>query len=123
MMTCVIPGGSDEGSGGDGSLTADRNHAGIGLGTASQLTGLFESGAVYAGGQLAGRAHRSDQMQLFQQIKQFVDNLPAGERVAVFTRAGSVTIELASFTDDHATRRRDGLTLYDRHIRGTARHY
>src|SRR6202035_4342360 len=35
--------------------------------------------------------------------KQFVNNLPAGEPVAVFTRAGSVTIELASFTDDHAT--------------------
>jgi VWFA-related protein len=44
-----------------------------------------------------------DQMQLFQQMKQFVNNLPPGEPVAVFTRAGSVTIELASFTDDHAT--------------------
>jgi VWFA-related protein len=44
-----------------------------------------------------------DQMNLFQQMKQFVNNLPAGESVAVFTRAGSVTIELASFTDDHAT--------------------
>jgi VWFA-related protein len=44
-----------------------------------------------------------DQMQLFQQMKQFVNNLPAGEPVAVFTRAGSVTIELAGFTDDHAT--------------------
>ncbi len=44
-----------------------------------------------------------DQMQLFQQMKQFVNNLPAGEPVAVFTRAGPVTVELASFTDDHAT--------------------
>jgi VWFA-related protein len=44
-----------------------------------------------------------DQMYLFQQMKQFVNNLPAGEPVAVFTRAGAVTIELASFTDDHAT--------------------
>jgi VWFA-related protein len=44
-----------------------------------------------------------DQMNLFQQMKQFVNSLPAGEPVAVFTRAGSVTIELASFTDDHAT--------------------
>ena len=44
-----------------------------------------------------------DQMYLFQQMKQFVNNLPAGEPVAVFTRAGSVTVELASFTDDHAT--------------------
>ncbi len=44
-----------------------------------------------------------DQMSLFQQMKQFVNNLPAGEPVAVFTRAGPVTVELASFTDDHAT--------------------
>jgi VWFA-related protein len=44
-----------------------------------------------------------DQMYLFQQMKQFVNNLPPGEPVAVFTRAGSVTIELASFTDDHAS--------------------
>jgi VWFA-related protein len=44
-----------------------------------------------------------DQMYLFQQMKQFVNDLPAGEPVAVFTRSGSVTIELASFTDDHAT--------------------
>jgi VWFA-related protein len=44
-----------------------------------------------------------DQMSLFQQMKQFVNNLQAGEPVAVFTRAGPVTIELASFTDDHAT--------------------
>jgi VWFA-related protein len=44
-----------------------------------------------------------DQMYLFQQMKQFVNNLPAGEPVAVFTRAGSATIELASFTDDRAT--------------------
>ena len=43
-----------------------------------------------------------DQMYLFQQMKQLVDRLPAGEPVAVFTRAGSATIELASFTDDHA---------------------
>ncbi len=44
-----------------------------------------------------------DQMNLFQQMKQLVKNMPAGEPVAVFTRAGPVTIELASFTDDHAT--------------------
>jgi VWFA-related protein len=43
-----------------------------------------------------------DQMYLFQQMKQLVDKLPPGEPVAVFTRSGSVTIELASFTDDHA---------------------
>jgi VWFA-related protein len=44
-----------------------------------------------------------DQMYLFQQMKQFVNNLPAGEPVAVFTRSGSVTVEVASFTDDHTT--------------------
>jgi len=44
-----------------------------------------------------------DQMYLFQQMKQFVNDLPPGEPVAVFTRAGSITVELASFTDDHAT--------------------
>jgi hypothetical protein len=49
---------SDEGSGGDGSSAADRNHGGIGLGTAGQFTGLVESGAVYAAGQLTERAHR-----------------------------------------------------------------
>jgi VWFA-related protein len=43
-----------------------------------------------------------DQMQLFQQMKQFVNNLPAGQPVAVFTRAGPATVELVSFTDDHA---------------------
>jgi VWFA-related protein len=44
-----------------------------------------------------------DQMYLFQQMKQLVNNLPAGQPVAVFARSGSVTIQLASFTDDHAT--------------------
>jgi VWFA-related protein len=43
----------------------------------------------------------ADQMYLFQQMKQFVDNLPAGEPVAVFTRWGDVAVELATFTDDH----------------------
>jgi VWFA-related protein len=43
-----------------------------------------------------------DQMYLFQQMKLLVDKLPPGEPVAVFTRSGSVTVELASFTDDHA---------------------
>lgn len=44
-----------------------------------------------------------DQMYLFQQMKRFVDGLPAGEPVAVFTRWGNVAVELASFTDDHQT--------------------
>jgi VWFA-related protein len=43
-----------------------------------------------------------DQMYLFEQMKQLVNNLPSGEPVAVFTRAGPATVELASFTDDHA---------------------
>jgi VWFA-related protein len=43
----------------------------------------------------------ADQMYLFQQMKLFVDNLPAGEPVAVFTRWGDVAVELATFTDDH----------------------
>jgi VWFA-related protein len=44
-----------------------------------------------------------DQMVLFQQMRKFVDQLPPGEPVAVFTRYGAVTVELASFTDDHET--------------------
>lgn len=44
-----------------------------------------------------------DQMYLFQQMKRFVESLPAGEPVAVFTRWGDVAVELASFTDDHET--------------------
>ena len=42
-----------------------------------------------------------DQMYLFQQMKLFVDSLPPGEPVAVFTRWGDAVVELASFTDDH----------------------
>jgi VWFA-related protein len=42
-----------------------------------------------------------DQMYLFQQMKQLVNSLPAGEPVAVFMRAGTVTVEMTSFTDDH----------------------
>jgi VWFA-related protein len=44
-----------------------------------------------------------DQMYLFQQMKLFVDLLPVGTPVAVFRRADAGTIQLASFTDDHAT--------------------
>ena len=44
-----------------------------------------------------------DQMYLFQQMRHFVNNLPPGEPVAVFMRVGPATIELTSFTDDHAT--------------------
>jgi VWFA-related protein len=42
-----------------------------------------------------------DQMVLFQQMKKFVDRLPAGEPVAVFVRSGDVTLQLSTFTDDH----------------------
>jgi VWFA-related protein len=44
-----------------------------------------------------------DQMYLFQQMKQLVANLPAGEPVAIFTRYGPMTLQLAAFTDDHET--------------------
>ncbi|MGA8530495.1 MAG: VWA domain-containing protein, partial [Acidobacteriaceae bacterium] len=44
-----------------------------------------------------------DQMVLFQQMKRFVEGLPAGEPVAVFTRSGDVAIRLCGFTDDHTT--------------------
>lgn len=43
-----------------------------------------------------------DQMYLFQQMKRFVESLPPGEPVAVFTRWGDVTLQLSAFTDDHA---------------------
>lgn len=42
-----------------------------------------------------------DQMYLFQQMKRFVESLPANEPAAVFTRWGDVAVELAGFTDDH----------------------
>jgi VWFA-related protein len=44
----------------------------------------------------------ADQMYLFEQMKLLVDNLPAGEPVAVFTRWGDTAVKLATFTDDHA---------------------
>ena len=43
-----------------------------------------------------------DQMVLFQEMKRFVAKLPAGEPVAIFTRSGQMTLQLASFTDDRA---------------------
>jgi VWFA-related protein len=43
-----------------------------------------------------------EQMFLFQEMKRFVEALPAGEPVAVFTRWGD-TVQLSGFTDDHAT--------------------
>lgn len=43
-----------------------------------------------------------DQMYLFEQMQRFVDRLPSGEPVAVFTRWGDMTLQLSGFTDDHA---------------------
>jgi VWFA-related protein len=43
-----------------------------------------------------------DQMYLYQQLTKFVQKLPAGEPVAVFCRAGQMTLLLQSFTTDHA---------------------
>ena len=44
-----------------------------------------------------------DQMYLFEQMRRFVRDLPAGEPVAVFTRSGDMTVEVSAFTDDHET--------------------
>lgn len=44
-----------------------------------------------------------EQMFLFQEMKRFVEGLPAGEPLAVFTRWGDITVQLSGFTDDHAT--------------------
>jgi len=43
-----------------------------------------------------------DQMYLYQQLAKFVQTLPAGEPVAIFCRAGQMTLELEGFTSDHA---------------------
>jgi len=43
-----------------------------------------------------------DQMYLYEQLTKFVEKLPAGEPVAVFCRAGQMTLELEGFTSDHA---------------------
>ncbi|HTV83018.1 MAG TPA: VWA domain-containing protein [Acidobacteriaceae bacterium] len=43
-----------------------------------------------------------DQMYLYEQLTKFVQTLPAGEPVAIFCRAGQMTLELQSFTSDHA---------------------
>lgn len=44
----------------------------------------------------------ADQMYLFEQMKKFVASLPVGEPVAVYTRSGDVTVQVANFTSDHA---------------------
>lgn len=43
-----------------------------------------------------------DQMYLYQQMTKFVEKLPAGEPVAIFCRAGQMTLLLQGFTSDHA---------------------
>lgn len=42
-----------------------------------------------------------DQMYLYQQLTKFVQELPAGEPVAIFNRAGQATLLLQNFTSDH----------------------
>jgi VWFA-related protein len=44
----------------------------------------------------------ADQMFLYEELTKFVQQLPPGEPVAVFTRAGDVTVQLQSFTANHA---------------------
>ena len=43
-----------------------------------------------------------DQMYLNQQMDKFVKALPPGESVAIFLRAGEFTVQLQSYTADHA---------------------
>ena len=43
----------------------------------------------------------TDQMYLYQQLTKFVQELPAGEPVAIFNRAGQATLLLQDFTSDH----------------------
>ncbi len=43
-----------------------------------------------------------DQMYLYEELTKFVKTLPAGEPVAVFCRAGQMTLLLQGFTSDHA---------------------
>lgn len=42
-----------------------------------------------------------DQMYLYQQLTKFVQQLPGGGAVAIFCRAGQMTLELQGFTSDH----------------------
>ncbi len=43
-----------------------------------------------------------DQMYLYEELTKFVKQLPPGEPVAIFCRAGQMTLELEGFTSDHA---------------------
>jgi VWFA-related protein len=43
-----------------------------------------------------------DQMYLYEELTKFVQKLPAGEPVAIFCRAGQMTLLLQGFTSDHA---------------------
>ncbi len=42
-----------------------------------------------------------DQMYLYEQMRRFVEKLPAGEPAAVFDRRGDTALELQNFTSDH----------------------
>ena len=44
----------------------------------------------------------TDQMYLYQQLMQFVQKLPAATPVAIYSRAGQMTLLLQGFTSDHA---------------------
>lgn len=43
----------------------------------------------------------TDQMYLYQQLNKFVQELPSGQPVAIFNRAGQATLLLQDFTSDH----------------------
>ncbi len=43
-----------------------------------------------------------DQMYVYQQLTRFVNNLPAGEPIAIYTRSGDTTLLLQNFTSNHA---------------------
>lgn len=43
-----------------------------------------------------------DQMYLYQQLTKFIEKLPPGEPVAIFSRKGQMTLLLQGFTADHA---------------------
>ncbi len=44
----------------------------------------------------------ADQMYLYQQLARFVQNLPAATPLAIYSRAGQMTLLLQGFTSDHA---------------------
>lgn len=45
--------------------------------------------------------HIADQMYLADQLRKFVESLPPGELLAIYTRAGDAVVLLQNFTSDH----------------------